>query len=113
MGWLPAEAWQYNSAVTVSRVFVMRGRSIARVFSITGSDTHISGHGRTLGKLLSLIPVANGTGESPTSESSPPTCEDCCPAGEATIGPVTAWVSVTALNQEGREVSARWTVLFV
>jgi hypothetical protein len=31
MGCLPAEAWQYNSAVTVSRVFMMRV-CIARVF---------------------------------------------------------------------------------
>ncbi len=81
MGCLPVEAWQYNSAVTVSRVFVMRV-CIARVFPMTGSNTYISGHGRMLGKLLGLIPVANGTDEKSTSESSPPTCEDCCPSGK-------------------------------
>jgi hypothetical protein len=62
MGWLPAEAWQYNSAITISRLFVMRVR-LARVFPMTGSDTYVSGHGRMLGKLLGIIPVANGTGE--------------------------------------------------
>ena len=62
MRWLPAEAWQYNSAITISRLFVMRVR-IARVFPMTGSDTYVSGHGRMLGKLLGIIPVANGTGE--------------------------------------------------
>lgn len=62
MGWLPAEAWQYNSAITVSRVFVMRVR-FAGMLPMTGRDTYVRGHGRMIGKLLGVIPVANGAGE--------------------------------------------------
>jgi Family of unknown function (DUF6544) len=62
MGWLPAEAWQYNSAIRVARVFVLRVR-LAGVVPMTGKDIYVDGHGRMLGKLAGLITVADGQGE--------------------------------------------------
>ena len=60
--WMRAEAWQYNSAITVARVFVLRVR-LAGVLPMTGKDIYSDGHGRMLGKLLGLITVADGKGE--------------------------------------------------
>ncbi|HUJ07415.1 MAG TPA: DUF6544 family protein [Streptosporangiaceae bacterium] len=62
MGWMPAEAWQYNSAITVARVFVLRVR-LAGVVPMTGKDVYASGHGRMIGKLAGLITVADDKGE--------------------------------------------------
>jgi Family of unknown function (DUF6544) len=59
MGWMPAEAWQYNSAITIARVFVLHVR-LAGLLPMTGRDVYINGHGRMLGKLLGLITVADG-----------------------------------------------------
>jgi Family of unknown function (DUF6544) len=62
MRWMPAEAWQYNSAITVARVFVLRVR-LARVVPMTGKDIYFDGHGRMVGKLVGLVTVADGKGE--------------------------------------------------
>ena len=62
LGWMPAEAWQYDSAITVGRVFVMRIR-FARVVPMIGVDIYHDGHGRMLGKLGGLVTVADGQGE--------------------------------------------------
>ena len=62
MAWMPAEAWQYNSAITVARVFILRVR-LAGVLPMTGKDIYFDGHGRMLGKLLGLVTVADGEGE--------------------------------------------------
>lgn len=61
-GWMPAEAWQYNSALEVARVYVIRLR-LARVVPMTGMDTYVRGRGRMVGKLLGVVPVARGEGE--------------------------------------------------
>jgi uncharacterized protein DUF6544 len=60
--WMPAEAWQYNSAMPIGRVFVMRIR-FARVIPMVGVDTYLDGHGRMLGKLLRVVTVVDGKGE--------------------------------------------------
>jgi Family of unknown function (DUF6544) len=60
--WMPAEAWQYNSAIAVARVFILRVR-MAGVLPMTAKDIYSGGHGRMLGKLLGLITVADGKGE--------------------------------------------------
>ncbi len=44
MGWMPAEAWQYNSAINVARVFVVRVR-VAGVLPMTRQG-HVSGRSR-------------------------------------------------------------------
>jgi hypothetical protein len=61
LGWMPAAAWQYNSAVGVARIFVMRIR-FASVVPMTGVDSYLRGRGRMLGKLLGVVTVADGRG---------------------------------------------------
>jgi len=60
--WMPAQAWQYNSAITTARVFVMRIR-FAGVIPMVGVDSYLHGRGRMLGKLLRVVTVADGEGE--------------------------------------------------
>ena len=59
--WLPAEAWQYNSARPVARVFVLRVR-IAHLVPMVGRDTYLGGRGRMVGTLLGLR-VVDGSGD--------------------------------------------------
>jgi hypothetical protein len=59
--WLPMDAWQYNSAVEVARVFWMR-LVVARVVPMWGWDTYRAGRGRMRGKALGLVTVADGSG---------------------------------------------------
>ncbi len=59
--WMPCEAWQYNSAPEVARLFRMRVR-MARVLPMTGWDVYRAGHGRMHGKLLGLLTIADGAG---------------------------------------------------
>ncbi|WP_139228834.1 DUF6544 family protein [Blastococcus tunisiensis] len=66
--WMPCDAWQYNSAIEVARLFRMR-LVFARVVPMWGWDTYRYGTGRMLGKLLNLVTVADGSGpEFDTSE---------------------------------------------
>lgn len=60
--WATAEAWQYNSAVEIARVFVLRIR-LAHLVPVVGRDTYVHGRGRMLVKLMNLVPVADGKGE--------------------------------------------------
>ena len=59
--WMPMDAWQYNSAVPVARLFRMR-LLVGRVVPMWGWDTYRDGRGRMLGKALGLVPVADGSG---------------------------------------------------
>jgi hypothetical protein len=61
-GWLPFEAWQYNSAPAVARIFSMR-IDVAGFVPMYGVDSYVGGRGRMRGKVLGLVPVANGTGQ--------------------------------------------------
>ncbi len=60
-GWMPMEAWQYNSAVETARIFVMRLRW-AGVVPMVGSDSYLRGRGRMQGKLFNVLTVADGHG---------------------------------------------------
>jgi len=62
LGWMPAQAWQYNSSLEVARVFVMRLR-LAHVLTMIGRDTYEQGHGHMLGTLFDRITVVDGRGE--------------------------------------------------
>ena len=113
MGWLPAEAWQYNSAIAVSRVFVMRVR-LARVLPMTGRDVYTGGHGHMLGKLLGLIPVASGTGEEfDISELTTYLNDAVMIAPSFLLRPEVTWARVNAesfdvtLSDAGRSVTGR------
>src|SRR3954467_2347304 len=59
--WMPMDAWQYNSAVDVARLFRMR-LTFARVVPMRGWDTYRAGTGRMLGKALNLVKVGDGSG---------------------------------------------------
>jgi hypothetical protein len=62
LGWMPAEAWQYDSGLEVARLFVMRLR-FAHLVPMVGQDTYLRGRGRMLGKLLDRVTVADGEGD--------------------------------------------------
>ena len=113
MGWMPAEAWQYNSAITVARLFVMRVR-FAGVVPMTGKDIYIDGHGRMLGKLLGLITVADGKGEeSDIGELTTYLNDALLLAPSFLLRPEVTWAEVDAnafdvtLHDAGRSVSGR------
>jgi hypothetical protein len=59
--WMPAEVWQYNSAVEVARVFHMR-IGFAKELPMVGRDTYLGGKGIMHGKLLGLVTVAHSEG---------------------------------------------------
>ncbi|WP_147252361.1 DUF6544 family protein [Blastococcus sp. TF02A-30] len=59
--WLPLDAWQYNSAVEVARLFRMR-LVVGRALPMWGWDTYRAGTGRMLGKALGVVTVADGSG---------------------------------------------------
>jgi hypothetical protein len=59
--WMPAEVWQYNSALEVARIFHMR-IDFASVVPMVGRDTYVGGKGIMHGKLLNLITVAHSAG---------------------------------------------------
>lgn len=60
--WMPVDVWQYNSAVEIARVFVMRLR-VAHLVPMVGRDTYLRGKGHMLGKLLDLLPVVDASGD--------------------------------------------------
>jgi hypothetical protein len=62
LGWMPAQAWQYNANPDIARVFVMRVR-LAGVVPMVGRDTYLRGHGHMLGRLLDRVTVVDGLGE--------------------------------------------------
>lgn len=80
--WLPCDAWQYDSAVEVARLFRMR-LVVARVVPMWGWDTYRAGTGRMLGKALGLVPVADGSGP------------------EFDIGELTTWLNDAVLLAPG------------
>lgn len=61
MPWMPCEAWQYNSADPLGRVFHLR-IDFARVLPMVGRDVYARGRGEMDGRLLGLVPVARGSG---------------------------------------------------
>jgi hypothetical protein len=86
--WMPLDAWQYNSAVEVARIFRMR-LMFARVLPMWGWDTYHKGSGRMLGKLFGLVTVADGTGP------------------EFDIGELTTWLNEAVLLAPGMLLDAR------
>lgn len=59
--WMSCQAWQYNTAPRVARLFHLRLMA-AGVLPVTGRDAYVNGHGRMAGKLAGLVTVADGTG---------------------------------------------------
>ena len=113
LGWMPAEAWQYNSGLEVARLFVMRLR-FAGVVPMVGSDTYLHGHGRMLGKLLDLVTVAEGQGdEFDIGELTTYLNDAILLAPSMLLSPATSWAAVdeasfdVTLTEGGRTVSGR------
>jgi hypothetical protein len=113
MRWMPAEAWQYNSAIAVARVFVLRVR-LAGLIPMTGKDIYSDGHGRMLGKLVGLITVADGKGEEfDIGELTTYLNDALILAPSFLLRPEVGWAEVDAnafdvtLRDAGRSVTAR------
>lgn len=92
--WMPMDAWQYNSAAEIARIFVMRLRwaGIARML---GSDTYLRGQGRMRGKLLNMITVADGQGpEFDVGELVTWLNDAILVAPSMLLGPATSWSEI-------------------
>ncbi len=59
--WMPCDAWQFNAAEPVTRLFHMR-IDVARVIPMVGRDSYVAGRGAMKGKALGLVTVADGSG---------------------------------------------------
>ena len=88
--WMPMDAWQYNSAVEVTRLFRMR-LMFARIVPMWGWDTYRGGSGRMRGKVLNLVTVADGSGS------------------EFDIGELTTWLNDAVLLAPGMLLDPRTT----
>ncbi|WP_116451627.1 DUF6544 family protein [Blastococcus litoris] len=86
--WMPLDAWQYNSAVEVARLFRMR-LVVGRAVPMWGWDTYRDGRGRMLGKALGLVTVADGSGP------------------EFDIGELTTWLDDAVLIAPGMLLDRR------
>lgn len=112
-GWMPARAWQYNSALDVARVFVIRVR-MAHLLPMTASDTYLRGRGRMLGKLAGMITVADGSGtEYDVSELVTWLNDTVLLAPSMLLCPAVSWAQVSddafdvTLSDAGHTVTAR------
>ncbi|MER5429442.1 DUF6544 family protein [Streptomyces sp. NPDC002588] len=112
-GWATAEAWQYNSAVEIARVFFLRIR-LAHLVPVVGRDTYVHGHGRMLVKLMNLVPVADGKGEEfDRSELITYLNDAVLLAPSMLLGPAASWAAVdgrafdVTLTDAARSVTAR------
>ncbi len=84
------DAWQYNSAVEVARLFRMR-LVVGRAVPMWGWDTYARGSGRMLGKALGLVTVADGSGP------------------EFDVGELTTWLNDAVLLAPGMLLDPRTT----
>jgi hypothetical protein len=60
--WMKCEAWQYNSRLSIARIFHIRIR-IGGVVPILARDTYVAGRGRLLVRLLDRFTVGDWTGQ--------------------------------------------------
>jgi hypothetical protein len=109
---MPLDAWQYNSAVEVTRLFRMR-LVVGRIVPIWGWDTYQAGSGRMLGKAFGLVTVADGSGpEFDVGELTTWLDDAVLMAPGMLLEPRTTWEPVTddsfrvAVTDAGRTVSA-------
>lgn len=111
--WMPAQAWQYNSAVDVARIFVMRAR-IVGVLPVVARDTYVRGHGRMLVRVLDRFTVVDAGGpEFDHSELVIHVNDAIMLAPSMLLTPTTCWSSVdddsfdVAFTDQGQTVTAR------
>jgi hypothetical protein len=113
LGWMPAEAWQYNSSLDVARLFVMRIR-VARIVPMIGYDTYVGGHGKMIGKLFNRFTVADGQGdEFDIGELTTYLNDAILLAPSMLLGPSTTWTEIdtgsfdVTLSNAGHIVTGR------
>jgi hypothetical protein len=58
---IPCEAWQYNNAIDVARIFHIRMK-LGGVLPVVARDTFLGGEGRMFVKLFDALPVIDATG---------------------------------------------------
>jgi hypothetical protein len=111
--WLPCEAWQYDSAVEVARIFHMR-LALANVLPTMVRDTYLKGHGRMQAKACDLFKVVDATGlELDLGEMVTYLNDAVLYAPSMILRPNTEWLSVgescfdLKLRDGGNAVSAR------
>jgi hypothetical protein len=59
--WLPCEAWQYDTAVEVARIFQMH-LALGNLLPTVVRDTYLKGHGRMQAKAWDLFKVVDASG---------------------------------------------------
>jgi len=113
LGWMPAEAWQYNTNRDIARVFVMRVR-LAGVIPWGARNTNRPAHGRMLGRLLDRVTVVDGHGgEFDIGELTTYLNDAILMAPSMLLTTATAWNAVddhtfeVCLTDAGRTVRAR------
>jgi hypothetical protein len=110
--WLPADAWQYNTAVEPARIFVMRLR-VGHLVPFYGRDTYVRGRGHMIGTLLGRKVVDGGGAEFDHSELVIYLNDAVLLAPSTLLGSATSWTAVdddsfdVALADRGRTVSGR------
>ncbi len=116
LGWMPAEAWQYNSAPEIARVFVMRVRVLG-VLPMVGCDTYLAGRGRMIGKLFHRLTVVDGQGEEfDIGELTTYLNDALLLAPSMLLGPNTTWTEIddrtfdVMLHDAGRRVTGRVSI---
>lgn len=111
---MPMQAWQYSSALRPARLVRMRLRALG-VLPMTGWDTYIHGRGRMHGKLLGLVPVAEGDGpEFDVSELVSWLNDAVMFAPSMLLSPQTTWIAAdtddmftVTVTDAGHQVQAR------
>jgi hypothetical protein len=113
LGWMPAEAWQYNSGLEVARIFVMRLRFLG-IIGLIGRDTYVDGQGQMLGRLFDLVTIAEGRGEELNIGELTTYLNDAILiAPSMLLNPATIWHEVddhsfdVTLSDAGRSVTGR------
>lgn len=109
-GWMPMDAAQYNSAVEVARIFVMRLRW-SGIVPMLGSDTYVRGRGRMQGKLWDVVTVADGHGpEFDVGELATWLNDAILVAPSMLLGPTTSWSEVDDKSFDVRFADAHLAV---
>lgn len=114
--WMPMDAWQYNAAGEIARIFVMR-IVWGGIVPMLGSDTYLRGQGRMEGKLLNVVPVADGHGPAfDLGELATWLNDAILVAPSMLLSPATTWAEVddrsfdVSVTDSGLTVSARVSV---
>lgn len=111
--WMPCDAWQYNAAEPVARIFHMR-LDLAHVVPMVGHDTYCRGAARMHGTVLGLVTVADSSGpELDLSELVTYVNDGVLVAPSMLLCPATRWTQVdantfdVAFTDAGLAVTAR------